>query len=144
MDRPSWTPYGRNLVRKPIPTKLNRPVSELVDATRKAGVYEAINELQETFSTFMSPDDDRLKGDALFRIGVARAILKTESGGCYRTFDYARLGSEPRFSQWSTSARKPRCRCLCRTDTEQPYEMQTKSSCFMITKCLRLESIQNS
>ncbi len=61
------------------PTKLNRPVSELVDATRKAGVYEAINELQETFSTFMSPDDDRLKGDALFRIGVARAILKQPS-----------------------------------------------------------------
>jgi ABC-type multidrug transport system fused ATPase/permease subunit len=61
------------------PTNPARSVSDLVDATRKAGVYDAIDEFQETFSTFVSPDDDRLKGDALFRVGVARAILKQPS-----------------------------------------------------------------
>ncbi len=61
------------------PSNPNRPMADIVDATREAGVYDAIGELPETFSTLVSQEDDRLKGDALFRVGIARALLKQPS-----------------------------------------------------------------
>lgn len=61
------------------PGDRNRPIDELVDAVREAGAYEAISELPDSFSTLLSDEDDRLKGDALFRLGVARALLSQAS-----------------------------------------------------------------
>jgi ABC-type multidrug transport system fused ATPase/permease subunit len=57
------------------PANPNRPTAELVEAVREVGLYETIAELPDSFSTFISFDDDRLKGDALFRLGMARALL---------------------------------------------------------------------
>jgi ABC-type transport system involved in cytochrome bd biosynthesis fused ATPase/permease subunit len=54
----------------------HRPLSEMVDATRAAGVYESVADLPDAFSTMLSSDDDRLSAEALFRLGVARALLR--------------------------------------------------------------------
>jgi ABC-type transport system involved in cytochrome bd biosynthesis fused ATPase/permease subunit len=54
----------------------HRPLSEMVDATRAAGVYESVADLPDAFSTMLSSDDDRLSEEALFRLGVARALLR--------------------------------------------------------------------
>jgi ATP-binding cassette, subfamily B, bacterial len=76
---PSGPLISGTLFENLSPTNPNRPIADLVDATRAAGVYDAIGELPETFSTLVSQDDDRLKGDALFRVGIARALLKQSS-----------------------------------------------------------------
>ncbi len=61
------------------PGDRTRPVDELIDAVREAGAYEAIASLPDYFSTLLTDDDDRLKGDALFRLGIARALLSQAS-----------------------------------------------------------------
>jgi ATP-binding cassette, subfamily B, bacterial len=57
------------------PGNPHRPLVDLVEATRMAGVYEAIVEFPDAFSTLLSNDDDRLKSEQLFRVGIARAML---------------------------------------------------------------------
>ena len=55
------------------------PTSDIVDAVRLAGAYEAVSELTDTLSTLISPNDDRLKNDAIYRLGIARALLRKPS-----------------------------------------------------------------
>jgi ATP-binding cassette, subfamily B, bacterial len=55
-----------------------RPASmaELMDALRLAGTYEAIQNLPDGLATMVTPHDDRLSPDHLFRLGIARALTK--------------------------------------------------------------------
>ncbi len=55
------------------------PTSDLVDAVRLSGAYEAVSELTDSLSTLISPNDDRLKNDALYQLGIARALLRKPS-----------------------------------------------------------------
>ncbi len=56
-----------------------RSFSDIVDAVKIAGAYNAVSELTDSFSTLISPLDDRLKNDALYQLGIARAILRKPS-----------------------------------------------------------------
>ncbi len=49
---------------------------ELTEAVRDAGVYDAIQNLSDGLTTLVSPHDDRLKPDYLFRLGIARTLVK--------------------------------------------------------------------
>jgi ABC-type multidrug transport system fused ATPase/permease subunit len=49
---------------------------ELTDVLRAANVYEAIQHLPDGLATLVAPRDDRLNPDYLFRLGIARAILR--------------------------------------------------------------------
>jgi ABC-type multidrug transport system fused ATPase/permease subunit len=52
---------------------------ELDDALAGAMFTEAIQQLPEGLDTLITPGDDRLTGDAAFRLGVARAALTDAS-----------------------------------------------------------------
>ncbi len=51
-------------------------VSEAIEATR---LVEQIQQLPDALSTLITPDDDRLRDDAAFRIGLARARVASAS-----------------------------------------------------------------
>ena len=55
------------------------PTSEVVDAIRLSGAYDAVTELSDTFLTIISAHDDRLKNDTLYQLGIARALLRRPS-----------------------------------------------------------------
>ena len=57
----------------------HRPLSDLIEAVKQAGAFDAIDQLQDSFSTLISPNDDRLKNDSLYQLGIARAILRQPS-----------------------------------------------------------------
>ncbi|MDZ4848186.1 MAG: ABC transporter ATP-binding protein [Pirellulaceae bacterium] len=56
-----------------------KPLADIVDAARIAGAYDTVSELSDMFSTFISPNDDRLKNDSLFQLGIARGLLRKPS-----------------------------------------------------------------
>lgn len=57
------------------------PVSnaDILEAVKLVGAYDAVDQLQDSLSTMISPGDDRLKNDALYQLGIARAILRKPS-----------------------------------------------------------------
>jgi ABC-type multidrug transport system fused ATPase/permease subunit len=52
---------------------------DLVTALKKSSAHESIFELPDNLDTLVSANDDRLKGDTAFRLGIARAILADAS-----------------------------------------------------------------
>jgi ABC-type multidrug transport system fused ATPase/permease subunit len=60
------------------PTSQNS-LADITDAIKLVGVYEAVEQLQDSLSTLISPGDDRLKNDALYQLGIARALLRKPS-----------------------------------------------------------------
>jgi ABC-type multidrug transport system fused ATPase/permease subunit len=58
-----------------------RPIDAVTmqEAIRAAGLYDTIQNLADGLGTLVSPHDDRLQPDSLFRLGVVRAILKKPS-----------------------------------------------------------------
>ncbi len=53
--------------------------SDLSDVLRKTQLVESVNELPDGLATLITPDDDRLRGDTSFRMGLARASLAKPS-----------------------------------------------------------------
>ncbi len=53
--------------------------AQLDEAIRKAGLEEALQKLPDGMLTVISPDDDRLGPDVAFRLGLARANLRSHS-----------------------------------------------------------------
>lgn len=49
--------------------------ADLADVTRKVGLYEQIQQLEEGFSAEISPGDSRLEASGRYQIAVARALL---------------------------------------------------------------------
>ncbi len=56
-----------------------RSIADIIDAVKLAHAYDAVDQLQDSLSTMISPNDDRLKNDALYQLGIARAILRMPS-----------------------------------------------------------------
>lgn len=54
-------------------------ITEIIDAVKIVGVYDAVDQLPDSLATLISPNDDRLKNDALYQLGIARAILRKSS-----------------------------------------------------------------
>ncbi len=52
---------------------------DVIDALKQVGVYEVVEQLQDSLSTLITPGDDRLKNDALYQLGIARALLRKPS-----------------------------------------------------------------
>ncbi len=52
---------------------------DLTDIVKRMRVYESIQNLPDGLSTLVSPNEDRLLPDALFRIGLARGLVKKRS-----------------------------------------------------------------
>ncbi len=51
----------------------------ITDAIRQAGIYDAIQNLPDGLATLVTPHDSRFPQDFLFRMGVARALLRRPS-----------------------------------------------------------------
>ena len=51
----------------------------LSDAVRQAFVHDAIQEMSDGLSTMVTPHDGRLQADYLFRLGIARAMVRQPS-----------------------------------------------------------------
>ncbi|QDV11434.1 putative ABC transporter ATP-binding protein [Rosistilla oblonga] len=49
--------------------------ADLADVTRKVGIYEKIQQLEEGFSAEISPGDSRLEASGRYQVAVARALL---------------------------------------------------------------------
>ncbi len=56
--------------------KLNATKEEIIDAAKKAGAFEFIDELEMNFSTIVGEGGVKLSGGQRQRIAIARALLK--------------------------------------------------------------------
>ncbi len=54
-------------------------IMPLSDAVRQAFVHDAIQEMSDGLSTMVTPHDGRLQADYLFRLGIARAMVRQPS-----------------------------------------------------------------
>lgn len=58
------------------PDGVVRLKADVLESLRAVNVYDTIQNLADGLSTLVSTNDDRLKPDDLFRIGIARSLLK--------------------------------------------------------------------
>lgn len=53
-----------------------RTLSEIMEAVKRAGMYDAVQNLVDGLATLVAPNDARLEPDQKFRLGLARALLR--------------------------------------------------------------------
>ncbi len=80
--RSIWVSPDGPLVAGTIESNLHshgkpKALSEIMEAVRLAGMYESVQNLVDGLATMVAQDDARLEPDHKFRLGIARALLRS-------------------------------------------------------------------